>query len=97
LPQRREPGPDRGHVQACAEHLGHRKLLPRGQPMARRPVDIEFTTASRVSAYPSCPGVNGGGLISGTKSAHWGGRPEVAELSARHQPACCALNGGTTL
>ena len=37
LPQRREAGPDRVDVHACAEHFGHRKLPPARTARERRP------------------------------------------------------------
>jgi len=43
LPQRREASPDGRDVDVCTEHLGHRKL----PPAERRPIDIDFTTASQ--------------------------------------------------
>jgi hypothetical protein len=52
LPQRRETGPDRVDVHACAEHFGHGSSLLARAARGCRPVDIEFTTAGRVQSSP---------------------------------------------
>ena len=52
LPQRREAGPDRVDVHACAEHFGHGSSLLARAARECRPVDIEFTTAGRVQSSP---------------------------------------------
>ena len=83
LPQRREARPDRGDVHTRAEHLGHGKLLPLCGQHERRSVRYRIHNCQPSLRVVPCLGLNGGDLISGTKSAHWGGRIELPVMHAQ--------------